>query len=71
MKFPDKTTFKKRKNRLLKKLEDITTLYGVFACAFIIHNFSEKDKKEQLEAWPSNSEATSVLKRQKQFPQRK
>ncbi|CAN1177631.1 Agamous-like MADS-box protein AGL90 [Linum perenne] len=58
-----KTTFKKRKNGLLKKLEEIAILCGVAVCAFIIHNFGGKDKKEQLEAWPSESEATNVLKR--------
>ncbi|CAN1127296.1 Agamous-like MADS-box protein AGL90 [Linum perenne] len=66
-----KTTFKKRKNGLLKKLEEITTLCGIATCAFIIHNFGGKDKKDQLEAWPSKSEATDVLKRQKELPRRK
>ncbi|CAN1195856.1 Agamous-like MADS-box protein AGL90 [Linum perenne] len=66
-----KTTSKKRKNGLSKKLEEITTLSGIGTCAFIIQNFSGKNKKDQLEAWPSKSEATYMLKRQKELPQRK
>ncbi|CAN1262554.1 Agamous-like MADS-box protein AGL36, partial [Linum perenne] len=66
-----KTTFKKRKNGLLKKLKEITTLSRVAACAFIIDNFDGKDKKDQLESWPFESEATDLLKRKKELHQRK
>ncbi|CAN1156000.1 Agamous-like MADS-box protein AGL90 [Linum perenne] len=70
-----KTTFTKRKNGLLKKLEEITTLCGVATCAFIIHNFRGKGKKEgkkdEVEVWPSEPKASSMLKKYKELPQRK
>ncbi|CAN1155995.1 Agamous-like MADS-box protein AGL90 [Linum perenne] len=66
-----KTTFTKRKNGLLKKLEEITTLCGVATCAFIIHNFRGKGKKDEVEVWPSEPKASSMLKKYKELPQRK
>ncbi|CAN1127111.1 Agamous-like MADS-box protein AGL86 [Linum perenne] len=65
-----KKTFNKRKNGLLKKLEEITTLCGVAACAFISHNFGGNDKEEQLLVWPSEAKATDVLRRRNEMPQR-
>ncbi|CAN1262544.1 Agamous-like MADS-box protein AGL90 [Linum perenne] len=61
-----KTTFTKRKNGLLKKLEEITTLCGVATCAFIIHNF-----RDEVEVWPSEPKASGMLKKYKELPQRK
>ncbi|CAN1156002.1 Agamous-like MADS-box protein AGL90 [Linum perenne] len=66
-----KTTFTKRKNGLLKKLEEITTLCGVATCAFIIHNFRGKGKKNDVEVWPSEPKASGMLKKYKELPQRK
>ncbi|CAN1156013.1 Agamous-like MADS-box protein AGL90 [Linum perenne] len=66
-----KTTFTKRKNGLLKKLEEITTLCGVATCAFIIHNFRGKGKKDEVEVWPSEPKASGMLKKYKELPQRK
>ncbi|CAN1156012.1 Agamous-like MADS-box protein AGL90 [Linum perenne] len=66
-----KTTFTKRKNGLLKKLEEITTLCGVATCAFIIHNFRGKGKKNEVEVWPSEPKASGMLKKYKELPQRK
>ncbi|CAN1155987.1 Agamous-like MADS-box protein AGL90 [Linum perenne] len=57
------TTFKKRKNGLLKKLEEITTLCG---CAFIIHNFRGKGKKDEVEVWPFYPKATGMLRKYKE-----
>ncbi|CAN1138835.1 MADS-box transcription factor PHERES 2 [Linum perenne] len=65
------TTFKKRKNGLLKKLEEITTLCGVGACAFIIHNFHEKGKKDEVEVWPSYPKAIGMLRKYKELLQGK
>ncbi|CAN1155994.1 Agamous-like MADS-box protein AGL90 [Linum perenne] len=66
-----KTTFTKRKNGLLKKLEEITNLCGVATCAFIIHNFRGKGKKDEVEVWPSEPKASGMLKKYKELPQRK
>ncbi|KAJ4822495.1 hypothetical protein Tsubulata_051273 [Turnera subulata] len=49
-------TFRKRKARLLKKLEELTTLCGIIACSVI---FSAYD--DQPEVWPSPTEACAVL----------
>ncbi|CAN1262553.1 Agamous-like MADS-box protein AGL90 [Linum perenne] len=67
------TTFKKRKNGLLKKLLEITTLCGVGACTFIIHYFRAKGKKDEpkSEVWPSAPEAIDVLEKFKGLPQKK
>ncbi|KAJ4832001.1 hypothetical protein Tsubulata_023274 [Turnera subulata] len=51
-----RATFRKRRAGLLKKLEELTTLCGVMACAVI---FSAYD--DQPQAWPSSSEASDVI----------
>ncbi|TYJ36064.1 hypothetical protein E1A91_A05G282100v1 [Gossypium mustelinum] len=58
-----KTTLKKRKAGLLKKLSELTTLCGVAACAII---FSSYDA--QPDVWPSKAEACQVLKKFKSSP---
>ncbi|CAL0301326.1 unnamed protein product [Lupinus luteus] len=50
------TTYKKRKNGLIKKMDEITTLCGIEACA-IIYNSNEPEP----EAWPSHLGAQRVL----------
>ncbi|ESQ29523.1 hypothetical protein EUTSA_v10024162mg, partial [Eutrema salsugineum] len=44
-----KTTFKKRKKGLLKKVNEVSTLCGITACAIIYSPYSNP------EVWPSNS----------------
>ncbi|XP_021835721.2 agamous-like MADS-box protein AGL80 [Spinacia oleracea] len=53
-----KATFKKRKKGLLKKVEELTTLCGVEACAIICSPYDT-----YAEAWPSKSGARNVLAR--------
>ncbi|CAK7344829.1 unnamed protein product [Dovyalis caffra] len=61
-----KVTFRKRKAGLLKKLDELTTLCGVIACAII---FSAYD--DQPEIWPSHAEALYVFEELKKLPTRK
>ncbi|XVF30091.1 hypothetical protein REPUB_Repub16aG0027000 [Reevesia pubescens] len=58
-----KATLKKRKAGLLKKLNELTTLCGVAACAII---FSSYDT--QPDVWPSQIEAFHVLEKFKNLP---
>ncbi|CAK8566077.1 unnamed protein product [Lathyrus sativus] len=51
-------TFKKRKNGLIKKIDEISTLCGIEACAII---FGEGDS--QPEVWPSPLGVQNVLSR--------
>ncbi|KAG4994375.1 hypothetical protein JHK84_031333 [Glycine max] len=53
-----KTTFKKRKNGFLKKVDEITTLSDIRACA-IIYTLDEPEPK----VWPSNQGLESVISR--------
>ncbi|XP_010271057.1 PREDICTED: agamous-like MADS-box protein AGL80 [Nelumbo nucifera] len=59
-----RTTFKKRKNGLMKKVSELSTLCGVSACAII---YSPYDK--QPDVWPSASDAQRVLARFKNLPE--
>lgn len=61
-----KVTFKKRKAGLLKKLDELTTLCGVIACAIIF-----SDYRTSPEVWPSHSQAVSVLEKFKNLPPKK
>ncbi|ESW18865.1 hypothetical protein PHAVU_006G077400 [Phaseolus vulgaris] len=51
-----KTTLKKRKHGLIKKMNEISTLCGIESCAII---YSPNDP--QPEVWPSESEVQRVL----------
>ncbi|KAG4923561.1 hypothetical protein AAZX31_18G052900 [Glycine max] len=53
-----KTTLKKRKNGLMKKMNEISTLCGIESCAII---YSPNDP--QPEVWPSDSGVQRVLSR--------
>ncbi|KAK6246560.1 Transcription factor [Theobroma cacao] len=58
-----KVTLKKRKAGLWKKLNELTTLCGVAACAII---FSTYDAQPDI--WPSPIEAYNVLEKFKNLP---
>ncbi|GFQ08696.1 mads-box transcription factor pheres 2 [Phtheirospermum japonicum] len=53
-----KASFKKRRKGLIKKVEEISTLCDVEACAVILNPYDEK-----IEIWPSPEGALAVLKR--------
>ncbi|XP_058766253.1 agamous-like MADS-box protein AGL80 [Vicia villosa] len=57
-------TFMKRKNGLIKKIDEISTLCGIEACAVI---FGENDP--QPEVWPSPQGVQNVLSRFKRLPE--
>ncbi|CAL5202660.1 unnamed protein product [Lathyrus oleraceus] len=57
-------TFKKRKNGLIKKIDEISTLCGIEACAII---FGESEP--QPEVWPSPMGVQKVLSRFKRLPE--
>jgi len=59
-----KTTFRKRKKGLLKKMEELTTLCGVDACAIISSPFEAKPA-----VWPSPRGARKVLSRFMSLPE--
>ncbi|KAF1891273.1 hypothetical protein Lal_00001416 [Lupinus albus] len=58
------TTYKKRKSGLIKKIDEISTLCGIEACA-IIYNSNEP----QPEVWPSHLGAQRVLYKFSRVPQ--
>lgn len=57
-----KTTFKKRKKGLFKKVSEISTLCGVDACAIIYSRYDP-----QPEVWPSHLGARQVIKKLKRM----
>lgn len=59
-----KTTFRKRKKGLLKKMEELTTLCGVDACAILSSPF-----EPNAEVWPSPAGARKVLSRFMSLPE--
>ncbi|XP_045822198.1 agamous-like MADS-box protein AGL80 [Trifolium pratense] len=59
-----RATFIKRKNGLVKKMDEITTLCGVEACAII---FSENDPQPVI--WPSPRGVHTVLSRFRRLPE--
>ncbi|KAK7305528.1 hypothetical protein VNO77_43434 [Canavalia gladiata] len=59
-----KTTLKKRKNGLIKKIDEISTLCGIEACAII---YSPNDP--QPEVWPSELGVQKVLSRFRRMPE--
>ncbi|KAJ1425562.1 hypothetical protein SESBI_10910 [Sesbania bispinosa] len=58
-----KTTYKKRKKSIIKKVSELTVLCGVQACAIISSPFDS-----QMEVWPSPEEAKQVIDRYKNAP---
>ncbi|TXG58097.1 hypothetical protein EZV62_015926 [Acer yangbiense] len=50
-----KVSFKKRKGGLLKKMNELTTLYGIMGCAIIYSTFDNRP-----EIWPSLPMLTSL-----------
>ncbi|KAM5554599.1 agamous-like MADS-box protein AGL80 [Rosa sericea] len=58
-----KTTFKKRKKGMMKKLSELSALCGVDACAVIYSPFDS-----QAEVWPSPSRVKNVLEKFKNMP---
>ncbi|KAK0605825.1 hypothetical protein LWI29_031086 [Acer saccharum] len=59
-----KTTFKKRKKGLLKKVSEINTLCGTDTCAII---YSPYDN--QPDVWPSNHEVERIVSKFKRTPE--
>ncbi|KAE9589577.1 hypothetical protein Lal_00000195 [Lupinus albus] len=59
-----KATYKKRKKGLLKKVDELTTLCGIEACAIIYSPF-----EPQPEVWPSPWEVQNVLSKLKRMPE--
>ncbi|XP_058762978.1 agamous-like MADS-box protein AGL80 [Vicia villosa] len=51
-----KTTYKKRKNSVLKKVDELSTLCGIEACAIIYSPYNS-----QPEIWPSSCGVQNVL----------
>ncbi|KAF5191775.1 agamous-like MADS-box protein AGL80 [Thalictrum thalictroides] len=60
-----RTTFKKRKKGLMKKVSELSTLCGVEACAIIYGPYDQKVP----DVWPSPSDAHRVLTRFKSMPE--
>ncbi|KAJ0248495.1 Agamous-like MADS-box protein AGL36 [Hirschfeldia incana] len=66
---PDKTsrrtTFKKRKGGIMKKLNELVTLCGVEACAVVYSGPNDANP----EAWPSREDAEEVISKFMKFPE--
>ncbi|KAG2244489.1 hypothetical protein Bca52824_093651 [Brassica carinata] len=66
---PDKTsrrtTFKKRKGGIMKKLNELVTLCGVKGCAVVFNGQNDADP----EAWPSREGAEEVFSKFMEFPE--
>ncbi|XP_073136868.1 agamous-like MADS-box protein AGL80 [Henckelia pumila] len=58
-----KASFKKRKKGMMKKVEELSTLCGVDACAVTYSEF-----QPQPEVWPSPPEARRILNRFMEMP---
>ena len=56
--FARKTTFKKRKKGILKKVSELTILCGIEACAIISNPFDST-----IEVWPNPEGAKQVIER--------
>ncbi|KAI9165638.1 hypothetical protein LWI28_017844 [Acer negundo] len=61
-----KTTFKKRKKGLLKKVSEIHTLCGTDTCAIIYGPYDN-----QPDVWPSNHEVERIVSKFKRMPEMK
>ncbi|XP_061999056.1 agamous-like MADS-box protein AGL80 [Rosa rugosa] len=58
-----KTTFKKRKNSMMKKLRELSTLCGIEACAIVYSPFDFEP-----EVWPSSYAVENALSKLKDMP---
>ncbi|MED6123142.1 hypothetical protein PIB30_046457 [Stylosanthes scabra] len=59
-----RATLKKRKSGLIKKVDEISTLCGVDACAIM---YTPNDPRPEV--WPSPSEVTRMIARFKEMPE--
>ncbi|CAM8922948.1 unnamed protein product [Rhodiola kirilowii] len=57
--FERRTTYKKRRNTLMRKMNEITTLCGVEAGMIVFSEFEEG--KGGVQTWPENREAVQVM----------
>ncbi|CAJ1977890.1 unnamed protein product [Sphenostylis stenocarpa] len=58
-----KTTYKRRKKGMIKKVDELATLCGISACAVIYNPFDC-----ETEVWPNPEEANKVMERFKNTP---
>ncbi|XP_020237617.1 agamous-like MADS-box protein AGL80 [Cajanus cajan] len=59
-----KTTYKKRKKGMLKKVEELSTLCGIEACAIVYSPF-----EREAEVWPSDEGVQNVLGKFRSMPE--
>ncbi|KAB2049211.1 hypothetical protein ERO13_A13G145550v2 [Gossypium hirsutum] len=59
-----KTTYKKRTKGLVKKVHELTTLYGIEACTIMY----SPDFNSQPEVWSSHVSARRLLSKSKKLP---
>ncbi|KAJ1276262.1 hypothetical protein BS78_05G201500 [Paspalum vaginatum] len=62
-----RATYKRRRDGLMKKANELTTLCGIKVCV-VVYGEGEGNNKVQPETWPSEEEAKQFLTRFKEMP---